>query len=147
LLLRATGSFEKFYDLGNQGVDFPYLAFPHYEHTPAETSKRRDVSRIASHIPFPLRTPEFRICSGDDSTVTAFVHMPKTSVDEDDLVAGRENQIRPAWQILLMQNVAIAETMCCTANDQLRLCVFPCNGGHIGASLFWRQDVGHKVFR
>jgi hypothetical protein len=75
------------------------------------------------------------------------MHMPEASVDEDDLSARGENQIRPAGKNLLMQNKAVAETMYCPANDHFGFRVLPGYSCHIGASLLWRQDVGHKVFR
>jgi hypothetical protein len=147
LLLKASGAFEESYNPVCQDIDFPDLAFPDYKYTPAEVSECRDVSNVSHYIPIPLCAPKVGIRNWNNSAVAALMHMPKASVNEDDLAARREDQIRPTRQIFLMQNIAVAQTMYGPADNHFRFCVLSGDSRHIGASLLWRQNIGHKVFR
>jgi len=60
------------------------LAFPDYKNFPAFFSQFTQISFVSCDITFPLCLPKFGICCRSNPAVTAFVHMPETTVNEYD---------------------------------------------------------------
>lgn len=69
--------------------------------------------------------------------------MPETTMNEDNLPAAPEDQIRLPWQRLGMQPVSISQGMNETANGPFWLGVLGFHQGHSLASFFWRHRVDH----
>lgn len=57
--------------------------------------------------------------------------MPETSMHENNLLPCCEYNVRPAWQVFLMESVAIAEPVQQATNDHLGSRVFPAYAGHV----------------
>jgi hypothetical protein len=75
------------------------LTFPYDENFPASSAQLSEIMFVAFNISPAVVLPEFCVCGGCDSTVTAFVHMPKTAVNKDYLFVPYENKVRIARQV------------------------------------------------
>lgn len=67
--------------------------------------------------------------------------MPKTTVDENHLTPGRENDIRAPWKILAMQSIAVTLLRQQSTNQAFRTGVLRTHFPHLRGALGWRQAV------
>lgn len=61
--------------------------------------------------------------------------VPKTTVHENDLAAGRKYEVRFSWQVLAVQPVAVAHAVDKTANEHFGLGILGADAAHSLASL------------
>jgi hypothetical protein len=84
------------------------LAFPENKNSPTLRGQPADVRRVSFAIPSQLWAPvlDIRLHGSPMGTVWRGVRMPKTSVNEDDLLTREKYQIRFARQVVTVQPVA-----------------------------------------
>lgn len=121
------------------------LAFPDYRDTPACGVERLNVLLVALDVRESLFLPEVGVGCGNDFAILAGVHVPEASVDKNDLSQAGKNQVRPAWEVLDVQRVAITETMNQRANPNLGLGVPAPDVRHVAVALFGTEDVCHEL--
>lgn len=144
--------FEKCSEPLRQGLKIADLAFPRDQHMPALSSKCPSCTGVTLSVASALDPPEFRIRRGNHLTIPAFVHVPKTPVDENYLATPREHKIGPARQSAIVQDIPIAHSVNQPTNRSFRTGIFPANCGHVPAALCPRQNIrhqwlGHKIQR
>lgn len=87
--------------------------------------------------------PVFRVRRRLLSTEFAVVLMPKTSMHEDHLTAGRKHKVWRSGQISPMQAIAIADTVGEAPHDKFGLCIRLANASHMGAQFLGRGKLWH----
>lgn len=70
---------------------------PNHLRGPACSLKRRDVSRVPSHVLLELGRPELGVCLWPRQVAGA-ASMPEAAVNEDSELQAREDEIGPAWK-------------------------------------------------
>jgi hypothetical protein len=85
------------------------LTFPDGQHLPALSRKGPLVPCVPSAITFQLPGPEIKARLGHARERAIRVTVPEASVHKDDFVFPPKHKIWTAWQILLMEMVAVAE--------------------------------------
>jgi len=84
------------------------LALPHDLDVPALSSQRGYDTSIAGDIPRELCAPVANVRVRDSATPLAAMLVPKAPVNEDDLAALGEDEVRHAGEILDVQAVTEA---------------------------------------
>jgi hypothetical protein len=69
------------------------------------------------------------------------VHVPETTVNEDDFFVFYKNDIRMAGQVAAMQGVTITHSMDDGTNDYFRGSILRPNLGHIERTLFFSKNI------
>lgn len=69
---------------------------------------------------------------------SASVSMPEATVYENCLAPAAKHKIGRSRQIAPVQPVAVAQTVCHAANEELWLGVLAANAAHVHAALLWR---------
>ncbi len=71
--------------------------------------------------------------------------MPKTTMDEDNLLLPCEYDIGASWQIVLVERVSIAQSMDHASDSEFRRSICRTYQPHSLASLLLREIVSHLV--
>jgi hypothetical protein len=69
--------------------------------------------------------------------------MPKASVHKDRQPSARENDVRTAGQLFLVQSVTESTGVKCLPELQFGPRVFRSNTRHAFAAFYWGKDIGH----
>lgn len=97
---------EKFGEFANQRLEVPNLALPYDENLPPKQLQFAEIARISIPVASEFRGPEVEARFWR-TAVAATVSMPKTSVNEDNLLAAGENNVWGSWKALYVQTIAI----------------------------------------
>ena len=79
------------------------FAFPHRNHSPAQSLQMRCRHLIPMPVPSNLCFPELNICFRFSCIATSFMPVPEASVHHYSDTILRQNNIRTSWQFLIMQ--------------------------------------------
>jgi hypothetical protein len=112
------------------------FALPDNQNLPAESPQRDLMLAITLPVCFQLRLPKIHTRLRHPVAQAALVPMPEAAVDEDDLPAWPEAQVRAAWQIAAVQPIAISERINQSAHNQLGLGVLAPDAPHALAALY-----------
>jgi len=96
------------------------LAFPYDENFPASEAEFFEIAFVAFNISPAFVLPEFFVCCGFDSTVTAAVHMPETAVDKDYFFVPDHHKVRVTGQVTAMQGITKTYSMNDGTNSYFR---------------------------
>lgn len=105
------GSSEKLEKRMGQDYDVLRLAFPDGQNLPASCRQCVNILGIAVNVPLEFGEPEIPSCLRNTGFSTAWVLMPKTSMDKDRRPSRRKHDVRFSWQIPTMQPEAKPETV------------------------------------
>jgi hypothetical protein len=97
--------------------------------------ERFDSFPVPSDVPEELFSPKRTARLRERRLSTTVVLMPKASVDEDDLAAGRKDNVGTSRQIAAMEPKSISERVCKPSDHFFRLGVLPPNSRHQSATL------------
>ena len=95
-------------DVG-EGLGGSGFALPDGGYAPARFLQGFGFLGVAGYRPGSLGGPELGSCDGDHFAVTAVVGVPEAAVDEDCEAVLREDDVRFAGQVLLVEAEAVAE--------------------------------------
>ena len=84
------------------------LASPKNEHLPAKFFQFQDVPLITLYVTGQLFLPESLVTRRSCGSTAALVSVPKTTVDENDLLVSGEDYIRLAREFLIVKSKTIA---------------------------------------
>lgn len=115
-------------------------AFPNVRNTPAITSQMFADTSVTRDVARNLLTPELRARAWPFEQV-AVMAMPEAAIHEDDCLAGPEDKVWFAGEVLAMKPVPPAHCMQAAAHDQLRPSVGRSDAGHHPASDFRAHDI------
>jgi hypothetical protein len=87
------------------------LALPNNKDFPALVSQFFEIAFISFDVSLAFILPEFWVCGGFNSAVTAVVHMPETAVNKDYLFVPDHYKVRMAGQVAAMQGITITHSM------------------------------------
>jgi hypothetical protein len=87
---------------------------------PAGEAEFFEVSTVASNISAAFILPEIGSSCGNNSAVSAAVHMPETAVNKDDFFVFDQNDIRMTGQITAMKGITITHSMNDRTDDYFR---------------------------
>ena len=87
------------------------LAFPYRQDGPSKSCQCLFGSSVPSDGCCEFRSPEFGTGFWGAAVLTSLMAMPETAVDKDGQLVTRENQVRPAREILAVEPKAKPEPM------------------------------------
>ena len=119
------------------------LTFPHHEDIPPQLPERGLGLSVSLPIPLELWQPVVGSALRLPCQAAANVLMPEAAMNEDDLSQPGKDQIGSARQITAVQAEPVSQAMSRPPDRELRLRVRLCDAPHLGATLFWRNPVGH----
>ena len=142
--LSSVSFFKKACEPSPENIQIFECAFPNYACFPSRVSKGDHRFAIAVHCTTPLLLPKCGIRDRCGLPTAAIVHVPKTSVHENDFPSCRKHEIRLTRQISAMKPKAIADSMQQRAYGFLRTRVLSFDTRHAPAALFRSQRVSHR---
>lgn len=122
------------------------LALPDHDGLPPLVRGPRKVTSIPGLVPVEFGFPEVSSRLWDPACSAPFMLMPETAVDEDDLAAARESQIRSPGSSLPLQAETIAKSVQEPPHDPFRFRVRPTDTPHVRAALGSCESIGHRHF-
>jgi hypothetical protein len=131
----------------NQRAGSIELAFPDDKHRPTHSTQSGAGGTIAFLVSEQLRFPILKARTRQSTSAAAQMHVPETSVNEDDLRLFGKHNIRASRQISSMEPVAEPATMKKTSNLALRLCIPALDAPHVLASALWRYIIHFRLSR
>jgi hypothetical protein len=72
-------------------LKIPGLTFPYDEDFPAGLAQLSEIAFVTFDVSLAFILPEFFMCGGFNSAVTALMDMPKTAVDKNYFLMPRKN--------------------------------------------------------
>jgi hypothetical protein len=97
---------------------------------------------VALSISCALPAPIFGVACRCVFTMSARMHVPETTVNEDSFLARAKYQVRLSWQSGIVKGVSKSERVNEPADDKLGRRILPLHGGHAKTALFGSEIVG-----
>ncbi len=132
---------EKRFDLGDKLFRVGSLAFPDNAYAPPLPAQITHVLLVSRLIPQQFGAPVLLAGFRHTVTVRAAVLMPKTTMNEYYSPAGREHEVRTAWQRFDVQPVANPKCVNKAPDCHFRLCILVADKRHSTAALLPCQIV------
>lgn len=120
-----------------------YVAFPSRDDQPAHILKPLFCSTVPRHIRVKLRLPEFPPAFRDRRVGAARMPMPKAPMHKQNRPIPREDQIRPAGEVVAVNPEPVSQTVEVRPDSAFRTCVLSTYPAHQSAS-GW---LGHDIHR
>ncbi len=127
-----------------QGLKIASFTFPYNQHFPTQVLKRFEIDPVSVGIPGKLRIPIIRSSLRHARRATPIVQVPEASINLNDFVADRKDEIRRVRKVTAMKPKPSAQRMNNPAHHHLRSGVLAANPTHECASLLRRQIVSHR---
>lgn len=107
------------------GESFPIgsLTFPNDLYTPSKIPELLGYPLVSFYVCRKFELPEVRSCLWLGAIQTTSVTVPKAAMHKNREPVARQNQIRPAGQILSVQPKAKTKGVSSLADGELRLCI------------------------
>lgn len=110
------------------------LTLPYRQDSPAGSSQRSFVAKVALAVAVDLCTPECRVRPRQGRTLASLMSMPEAAVHKDDAAKARKYDVRGSWQGFPVQPESVAKPMGDLSNQHLGRGVLRADCPHIGAS-------------
>ncbi len=124
---------------------FPHLGLqltlPHRDAVPSHLCQLPLLFLISFFVALDFLLPKINIRLWHSEVLTAFVSMPKASVDKHARSVLTQHNIRMAWQPWIVQPITESLSPQILAHKYLRLRVRRANRGHVLVSLLWCKYV------
>lgn len=124
-------------------IGFPGPAFPDHEDLPTLLPKIPPISAISFPVLFEFLNPEVTI-RGRRGRSLAGVPMPETTMNENDLLQSRKNQVRTSRKFLHMEPISVSQRVRDAPDDHLRFRMPLRDRAHHAAARFF-GDYIHDV--
>ena len=126
-------------------ASFSERAFPYCCNSPADIEQFLSFSFVASHIGIEFCLPEFTASRRSIGIGTSRVTMPEAAVDQADRSVAWENDVRFAWQFLVVQAVSEPASMKGAPQHDLRACVLAANPRHHAGPCCLVHYIRHQL--
>ena len=100
---------------------------------------------VAFLVAVDLSLPELAIALGQHEVLTAFVTVPKATIDKDDCLVFAQYYVGGTGQALDVYAVAVAVGVQVTSHNQFWFCVLALDARHALVPLFFCHPVCHAV--
>ena len=100
---------------------------------------------VAFLVAVDLSLPELAITLGQHEVLTAFVTVPKATIDEDDCLVFAQYNVGGARQALDVYAVAVAMGVQVTSHNQFRFCILALDARHALVPLLFAHSVCHDT--
>ena len=104
-------------------------AFPHRQASPTRSVKLPAYARVPLSVPNQLLLPKRRPTRGSAKQET-IMHVPETTVDEDDRVEPAKHDVRPSWETLHVNPIPKATRMQRLPHSQFECGIRPADRCH-----------------
>ena len=126
---------------GGYGAD---LALPDAEDTPAKGLQLGFCADVSGYVVVDLVLPEINIGFWETEVFAAFVAVPEASVDKDDRLVFRQDDIGIAGKFTHLHTKTQATGEEIPADNHLRLGILPFDRRHTATPLFGCHRIGHS---
>jgi hypothetical protein len=119
------------------------LALPNNADSPIVTTQSSDIPKVTAAVLSQLRKPEAQFRFRKPCESATRMPMPKTTVNEDDLPAFREDKVGFSWQVGYVEPESVSTRTCNFPHQQFRFRILAADERHPLAAL----SPGKRVHR
>ena len=119
------------------------FTLPYPDYSPSKGFQFSFVADISGNVAFNLFFPKFDIGFWQTEILAVLMTMPKSSVDENDGLVFRQNNIRLPWEFFDLNTKPQTTREKILPHNHLRLCILPLDCCHTAAPLLGGQHISH----